>query len=190
MADPWDPPPLPSRGDDDDDATYAGVGRVMSRWEAVEIELAHLYTVLVGRPHDAGATREYGSGRIFHERLATLCAAAEDYFRIDPNQTREGETRELLRKVRGYSDRRNEIAHGIVRQISWVRGLREYLSPDAIGHIQFCLVPPHYTFRKFDQANRPAYAYTSQELLILEQHLFDLAEEVQAFRLTLDPEDE
>lgn len=190
MADPWDPLPLPSRGDDDEDATYAGVGRVISRWEAVEVELARLYTVLVGRPHEADTIREYGSGRIFHERLATVCTAAEAYFRANPNQASEGETRELLRKVRGYSDRRNEVAHGIVRQMHWVRALRENLSPDVLGHIQFCLVPPHYTFRKFDQANRPAYAYTSEELLILEKHLFDLAAEVQEFRLTFDPRDE
>jgi hypothetical protein len=33
MSSPWNIPPLPQEGDEDEDATYAGVGRVISRWE-------------------------------------------------------------------------------------------------------------------------------------------------------------
>jgi hypothetical protein len=188
MSNPWDVPPIPNRGDEDEDATYAGVGRVMSRWEAVEVELAHLYTIFVNRPHEADAIKAYGMGRIFAERLALLREAAERYFVSSPDQAIEGAARELLDRVRRYSDRRNEVAHGIVRQMRWVRGVRDNLAQDAVGRFQHCLVPPHYTFRKFDQHNRPTYAYASAELLTLDEKLFWLAHEVQDLRLRLDPE--
>lgn len=190
MPDPWDVPPLPDRGDDNEDATYAGVGRVMSRWEAVEVELAHLYTIFVNRPHEADAIKGYGMGRIFAERLASLRGVTDLYFVSRSDQAVEGAPRDLLCRVRHYSDRRNEVAHGIVRQMRWVRSLRDNLAPDAVGKFQFCLVPPHYTFRKFDQDNRPTYAYTSTELLSLEEKFYWLAQEVQDFRLRLHPEDE
>lgn len=190
LSNPWDVPPIPNRGDDNDDVTYAGVGCVMSRWEAVEVELAHLYTIFVNRPHEADAIKAYGTGRIFAERLASLREAAELYFVASPDQAVEGAARDLLDRVRRYSDRRNEVAHGIVRQMSWVRGVRENLAQDVVGKFQFCLVPPHYTYRKFDQHNRPTYAYASADLLALEEKLYWLAQEVPDLRLRLAPEDQ
>ena len=45
MANPWDAPPLPNHGDDDMECTFAGVGRVLSQWESVEIELSVLFAL-------------------------------------------------------------------------------------------------------------------------------------------------
>jgi hypothetical protein len=190
MPEPWDVPPLPERGDNCEDVTYAGVGRVISSWEAVEVQLAHLYTVFIGRPHEHHAIRAYGSPRIFADRLVLVRRAADQYFVSAPDQAVEGDVTELLERVRRYSDRRNEVAHGIVRQMSWVRALRDRLVSDAVGKFQYCLVPPHYTFRKFDGQNQPTYAYTSAELLTLNERLFWLAQEVSDLRQRVAPEDE
>ena len=70
MTNPWDAPPLPSRGDSDKNETYAGVGRVISAWENIEFALARLYSVYIGAPDDIHGLRAYGTGRIFRDRLA------------------------------------------------------------------------------------------------------------------------
>ena len=36
MAEPWDVPPSPLRGDEDTDDTYKMVGRALSEWEGLE----------------------------------------------------------------------------------------------------------------------------------------------------------
>jgi hypothetical protein len=162
----------------------------MSSWEAVEVALAHLYTVFIKRPHEHDAIKAYGSPRIFTNRLALVRRAADQYFVSAPDQAIEGDVAELLERVQRYSDRRNEVAHGIVRQMSWVRGLRDRFVPDAVGRFQYCLVPPHYTLRKFNQHNLLTYAYTSTELLTLNECLFWLAQEVSDLRRRVVPEDE
>ena len=55
MANPWDTPPLPTYGDDNEDETFTAVGRVMTQWESIEFELARLYSTFVGKPDDYAA---------------------------------------------------------------------------------------------------------------------------------------
>src|SRR5437868_3763424 len=119
MSNAWDVPPFPSHGDAQDDTTYAAVGRFMSAWEELEVTLSHLHAALVKRPFDAEALWGYGDGRIFADRLKILEAAADGFARAKPDQALEGDFCSLLRSVRGFADRRNDIAHGIVRPIHW-----------------------------------------------------------------------
>jgi hypothetical protein len=170
MTKPWDVPPFPTKGDDTDDSTYAGVGRVLSRWEEVEVSLTHIYAAFLGRPHDPKAHRSYmGDGRIFSDRLNNLRSVAGKFFVKNPNQKDEANLDGILDTAQRFSERRNEVSHGIVRPIQWYKTLS---SGDSIG-LQFVLVPPHYNWRKFNKDNsRPSFAYTSVELLSLERDLF------------------
>jgi hypothetical protein len=170
IHDTWDAPPIPQHGDFDENSTYAGVGRVLSGWEAMEAELSHLYAAFVGKFHQAEAYREYGAGQIFANRMLTLRTSAQNYFVRHPNQTCEGEFDCLAEIAVKFADRRNEVAHSIVRDLGHVRPFRV---GDTVGP-QFFLVPSHYNYKRFGPDNWPTYAYTSVELLHLTNGLWML----------------
>ncbi len=120
MANPWDIPPYPTEGDETEDITYAGVGRVLSHWEMIEVELSHIYSLFLDRFEEIEALREYGVPRIFEERIKGLIAASEHYFRAYPSQDLESEFSGIVTKVRNFLARRNDIAHSIVRPLEWI----------------------------------------------------------------------
>jgi hypothetical protein len=178
IHDTWDAPPVPEDGDLDDSSTYAGVGRVLSAWEAVEAELSHIYAAFIGKLYQVEAYREYGGGRIFAERMLTLKTAAEAHFRRHPNQQLEGDFDQRVEIAEKFSARRNEVAHSIVRDLGFVRQFRVC---DHI-HSQFFLVPSHYNFKRFGPDNLPTYAYTSVELAHLNNGLSVLRRYLEIFR--------
>src|SRR5258708_313061 len=79
-SNPWDQPPPPRRGDDSAGATHEWLGRVVGQWVHVEFQLGLLYTVLVGRPRDGEAIREFGVGVTFKQRLDRLRSTAKRFF--------------------------------------------------------------------------------------------------------------
>ena len=179
MPNPWDIPPFPIRGDDNQDTTFAGVGRVLTQWEMIEVELAQIYGWLDMRPDQIEALHRYGEPQSFRERKKGLQAVADLYFRRNPHQTAEGEFCTLITKVYNFSARRNDVAHSIVRPFQWI------LSPKLEGPLQFCAVPPHYTGKKFDPQNMPLFIYTSVELVALSKALFYVAQEAAKFKWKL-----
>jgi hypothetical protein len=48
MSKPWDRPPFPKTGDASDDITYAAVGRALSQCENFELDLAGIFSLVVG----------------------------------------------------------------------------------------------------------------------------------------------
>jgi hypothetical protein len=175
---PWDAPPLPKRGDEDQVVTHAGVGRVLSQWEMIEVRLGHIYAWLMNRPDEIEAVREYGEGkRIFEERIKGLCQIANVYFRWNPHQDTEGELHALICITRRYSRRRNDIAHCVVRPFEWAA------SPN--GRVQFGAFPPLYGGKKFDPQNMPAFIYTSVEMNVLSNALFGVAQNAGKFQWKL-----
>jgi hypothetical protein len=179
MHNPWDIPPFPIRGDDVQDTTFAGVGRVLTQWEMIEVELAQVYGWLVKRPDDIEALHQYGMPQIFEKRIKGLSDVADVYFRWNAHQDAEGEFRSLSTKVRNFSARRNDVAHSIVQPFQWI------VSPELNGPLQFCAVPPHYAGKKFDPQNMPRFIYTSVELTALSNALFYVAEGAKQFKWKL-----
>lgn len=180
MPNPWDIPAFPARGDDDQDATYAGVGRVLSQWEMIEVELSHIYAWLMNRPDDMEAVRRYGEGKgIFEERIKGLWVIADAYFRWNPHQETEGELCALSNTIGKFALRRNDVAHCIVRPFQWV------VSPHFDGPLQFCAVPPHYAGKKFDPQDMPLFVFTSIELIALSNALFGVTQDAQKFKWRL-----
>jgi hypothetical protein len=170
-------------GDDDEDAVYAGVGRVVSNWELIEGELTHLFATFTGVLYTALAYDQYYErGKTTKARLAAIEKAAERFFQKTPDQAVEAEFGDLMRRIVGLSERRYEVAHGIVRAMRW----NERRVGPANGARQYCLVPPHYQREWLDEHRMPEYGYTSKELLDLGQTLFALAFELGTFRHRID----
>jgi hypothetical protein len=179
MSDPWDRPPAPAQGDDDENALFAGVGRVVSNWELIESELSHLFAMFIGVLYtEAAYDQYYERGKTTQARLAATRKAAERFFQKAPDQAVEGEFCGLMRRIGGFSERRHEVAHGVVRPMRWHQhGVRPGESAR-----RFCLVPPHYQREWLDENRTPKYAYASKELVDLAQALFALAFELGTFR--------
>ena len=107
MSNPWDRPPIPKRGDEHEDITFAHVGRIMTQWETIEFEFSRLYSWFGGAFEEQSLVIEYGAGRIFRDRATALARKAEEHFTSNTNQIRESEFHSLLVQARGYADRRN-----------------------------------------------------------------------------------
>ena len=182
LPNPWNPQPFPTHGDEDPEPTFQGVGKVMTAWECLEFELSRLYSVFA-RDADGPAMRAYGEGKIFRDRVDALRRIAEKkYFVAKPNQTREGCFTFIAKSVEGFSDRRNEVAHGIVFPIHTLTVFRSKFSPSEQGRLHFALIPPYYSGRKHDDIGAPTFMYTSVELQALSARLHECLDSVTAFR--------
>jgi hypothetical protein len=177
MSAPWEIPPLPAHGDERADDTYKMVGHALSGWEELEYQLSHLYSHITGRPGAMTALREYGeNGRIFADRIARLENAAEPFFTRHPSQEFESRFSEITHSSRKLADRRNEIAHGIVRPLQWLQSLLPEYETLRGRASEFALVPPLYTRRKLDEKHRPKYIYTANELMLFSLAFSDLSQ--------------
>jgi hypothetical protein len=163
MPDPWDPPPFPKRGNRSSRALYEAIGRALSTWEELETMLAHLYAALSGcSQYDTQAINDYGEQLNFRSRLAKLEHAGCRHFVKRPNQTLEAELAWVIRYVGGYSQRRNDVAHGGVRELRMVLDAREGLLSTKPS--EWCLVPPHFRGAKFVSPDTPVHILTSREI--------------------------
>jgi hypothetical protein len=181
MPDPWDIPPFPIRGDDEQDTTFAGVGRVLTQWEMLEVKLARIYGWLLKQPDEIEALHQYGSPQIFRERIKGLRLVATAYFQWNPHQDTEADFWNLVTKALNFSARRNDVAHSIVQPFQWIS------TSKSDGPLQFCAVPPQYAGKKFDPQKMPSFIYTSVELVALSNALFNVVQDAHTFlwKLTL-----
>ncbi len=179
MADSWDVPPRPWRGDDSDDITYSGVGRVLSQWEELELQLGASYSAFMGQFEDLATMQRYGVPRIFDARLNGLVKIAEEYFARHPDQAREGAFCDLVARVRGFAARRNDVAHGVVQPFTQP-------GPTPFGNpFTFFLVPPIYGARRSPIGQLGAYAYTRPLLLELALAVGRLRTDIRRFNRRL-----
>ena len=112
MTNPWDPPPIPTHGDDDQTTLFASIGQALTSWEELQSYIAHLYAGLSQKSlYDQDAIYAYGTFLNVSEQMAELRRAGKSYFIQSPNQDLEGELCSLIIKVTGWSARRNDVAH-------------------------------------------------------------------------------
>jgi hypothetical protein len=181
MSNPWDRPPLPSFGDANDDFTYAGVGRVLSQWEHVELQLGYLHSALRGKYQDYDTMIDYGVGSAFRDRFRRLEAAARAFFVRYSSQEFEARFEALRTKVLAFADRRHDVAHGIVRDETWTEWrIRGQPDPESQGRRYF-LLPTHYKAKNFNLYMHPEYSYTYPTLRQLAHQLMLLSTEVMGF---------
>jgi hypothetical protein len=189
MANPWDRPPFPNSGDDDQNLTYAAVGRFTSEWEMLESELSHLFAHFIGKYGTNEAYDDYyDKSKTGARRLQTLEEAAEKYFCANPNQADEGDFSELIKKVSGFAERRHEIAHGILRPYHYLKLTMFEVNRERVSQFQHCIAPPHYQRNWLDQERRwPIYTYTSVEINGLWEALRALLHELIFFKHRIFP---
>ncbi len=178
-SNPWDAYPFPKSGDDDDKLTYMGVGRVMTYWEGCEFQLSRIYSFFAF-DLDGLAIQEYGQERIFQLRISKLQSKADQYFINNSDQELEAGFDEMIQSCAGYSERRNEVAHGFVFPVTELTLFRERFFTNNTK--QFALIPPYYSIRKHDERGLPKYAYTSVELADLSQKLQSLIYALGGYR--------
>ncbi len=183
MSNPWDRPPIPKRGDEDEKTTFSCVGRIMTNWEAVEFEFSRLYTWFGGSLDDQTLMNEYGKGTIFRNRIEILKIKADEFFVKSPNQNRECEFHSLTIQAEGYAGRRNDIAHGMLFQIDQLTYFRDRIKANLLKRTHYAIIPPLHAFRATSADGFPSYAYTSREMLHLVQRLWALQQSTEKFRL-------
>jgi hypothetical protein len=160
---PWDAPPLPTRGNRSERVLYEAIGRALSTWEELETRLAGLYAAFCEQSqYDRATNNEYGAPANFRVRLAALERAGCRYFVKRPHQDLEGEFAWLIRTADGWAQRRNDVAHGIVRFLHMVRDPQATLLSG--NPIECCLVPPHFREAKYISPDTPAHILTSREI--------------------------
>jgi hypothetical protein len=162
---PWDRPPLARQGNRSDRVLFESIGRTLNAWEQIESELAHLYSALLtGDRFDLPANLAYGVPNTIRLRLAGLQRVAKAHWVQRPSQEIEAEFERLSDLVDRYSDRRNDIAHGIARPFQWI------VTPNLEGLVMipsrnsaWYVIPPHYR-PKTEPGAYPAYLLTSREI--------------------------
>jgi hypothetical protein len=158
---PWELPPFPEHGDTSADLTFAAVGRAMSEWEELERYLARLYSKFLKIPPiRAIAVPEYRNAAIFRVRADVIEKAAERYFVAHPAQDREAGFTQLMTEIRQLSNRRNDIAHGVVK-LWWNH--KETFS-EAVDRNEYMLTPSTYMDKKFGDERSPQYLLRSVEI--------------------------
>jgi hypothetical protein len=116
MQNPWDVRPLASTGDKDASALYLQIGRALSNWEISESAAAQLFDALVAaQPSNGAAFSAFIAVTSSSARTKLLGAACDKA--LDHKWGAYTLTMEIVSKIQKFGARRNEIAHGIVREI-------------------------------------------------------------------------
>jgi hypothetical protein len=177
MPQPWDVPAVPSHGDAHEDTISIAVGRALTSWEHIEEALADIFAIFVNAdmadPEKAPALRAYGAVSSARGRGDLLQAAAEAYFYHKPDEKLEGDFKEVLRRYRGYSGRRNDVAHGRIGQDSENPANGWYLFPGL------------YNSNKYPIGQPPSYIYGSAEINTFKDGFESLYDDVVALAASL-----
>lgn len=186
MGNPWDSLPIPRDADLDDKVTYEWVGRIIDRWEQIEFTLARLHSVFAGDPDGSEALREYGAGRTVIDRDKLIRVSAEKWFIRKPSQSREGRFEKFMRAYVGFSDRRNEIAHGVVHQVTGFTFFRQRTTR-ADYLVQYAVIPAYQVMKRYHDNGLPKYMYGAPEMMQLEAKLIDLQLAIFEFLSEINP---
>lgn len=152
----------------------------LTSWEYLEHELAVIFGLFVGAaPIYEGdpdpAVRAYGAVVSFNSRADMLDEAARAYFHVTAGPELEAEFRELLKRCRGYSGRRNDVAHGVVSFGMGTFPIKgSYLGPSS------------YTSRKNPIGQPPTYAYSSKEIHGFQHAFEDIYDKLVDYEVKLD----
>jgi hypothetical protein len=166
---PWDRRPWPTEGDANIDALYASIGLFLSQWERHELVLSFVFASFVAGADGTAAKRAYSAVRTFEGRADMLRAASEAYFVDFPDQTLLAQWKDTLKLAVCYSQRRNDIAHGVVDHF----GLENTWGTKT-EYNRFSLYPTHSSFKERSIKGVPSYCMTSTEISYFYRQVFML----------------
>lgn len=174
-----------SSPDADETTLYAEVGRFISVWEHTEFAFARLYSRFRGDQESTEFLREYGAGKVFHDRSLALQRVAEKFFVSCCNQDSEASLATLLKVARQFADRRNEIAHGVLFNAAHWPDLKEAADPSGAVRGDAFVVIPAFHIDRYHNEELPKYAYSSKEIAFLRRNLVDLINLIHGYRASL-----
>lgn len=115
-----------------------------------------IYAALLGvNSPQAIATPTYSSARIFRDRATVVENAASVFFCKNCDQALKGDFKAYMDEARMLSNRRNDIAHGIVIPFY------DMQKPEIES---FYLAPAMYRDSRFNPRAAPDYMFTSREI--------------------------
>jgi hypothetical protein len=164
------------------------MGRAISAWERMEMELAIIYSILTRRPGQPGAIDEYGSaGKTLDQRLDQVQAAWNQFAPLAPNQGKEADLKAaigvLMQGVRDRAAVRARIAHGMVAEVGYLDRASSWLvAPARRGYAM--VAPPHAETRLTGD-RPPGYYYGTIPLTAMASDFIALANEIQNIRQKL-----
>jgi hypothetical protein len=157
MTDAYRVLPPPEKGEENPEVLWLSIGRAFTSWERLEDEISDLFAVFTGGAPGGQASpakRAYGAIVGFKGRQDMVSAAAEMFFGqpiigpvdVAAGKAAEKETKSLLNDAGKLAARRNEIAHGQVKQfaIHSPRFQELGLKTD----LTWYLLPPGYNSKK------------------------------------------
>lgn len=178
---PWDVPPRPSTYDRDSEILLAAVGSALSAWQYVEDAIARIFEsiltdctpkgeyVIGGVEYMTPAERAYGSIVSFDARAGMVQAAAEAFFEVHKNPQLHARLKKLLQSLRGWSARRNEVAHG-------------QIGGSPIDLSLCALWPWQSSMKKRGVDYRASFIYNSAQIKEFERQFFGLQEQIFDFQ--------
>jgi hypothetical protein len=174
---PWAVPPRATVFDEPSGKElFVAVGGALSSWQFVEDVIASIFEVLVAGTQGrwtyvnsmSPAERAYGSVVSFDGRAGMVEAAAEAFFYVNHHHIYEARLKDLLKTCRGWSGRRNEVAHGRIAG-----------SPISLN---LCaLWPSEFSSRKRTIDHRAAFVYNSAQIKEFDRQFLDLHMELLNF---------
>jgi hypothetical protein len=177
MCNPWDIPPWPDRGDDEPDQLYRAVGKALTSWELIEEVMARLFGLFTSTTHQypqtAPAIRAYGSVMSFNGRAEMVVEAGRCFFhgyRDDRTCPFESHFEPFVKECKGWSGRRNDLAHG------------------RVGHVPngYFLFPGLYNTRKQPLGEDPKYCYNSGQITKFSDGFEDLYDRLSEYAGSVD----
>lgn len=197
MSNSWDRPPdsaIPLRSiDKDPKPIFAALGRAVSNWEGVQAAVTEVYLSILDQQNDEldqKALDEFGQILRVPNRAKELRNRTDEFFR-QGTELEEGfeatfrsALSSLLKAYEGWTQRRNDLAHGYVT---------EWDAPDYSDGNQpivtfYGLLPSHARTRKWFMYE-PEYNYIAREIEAfadafsqLDNELADLARKMNEVR--------
>ena len=138
-------------------------------------------------PDGSVALREYGDERTVSDRDKLIRAAAEKWYALNgTTQELEGRLDKFMQEYVGFSDRRNEVAHGIVHPVS---GMQFFLLTTTRPHymVQYAVIPAYHISKRFHANGVPKFMYGLPELSLLYERFTDLQFSMWEFLVESDP---
>jgi hypothetical protein len=104
--------PMQAKGENLPGPLYTAVGHALSDWELLQTELSVIFVALCDVRNPAALLRAFGAGMVVHPKLEMLEHAAAAALQKHPKLAKRAKG--FIDEVRGFNERRNDIAHGIV----------------------------------------------------------------------------
>ncbi|MGY4399879.1 hypothetical protein [Bradyrhizobium sp. USDA 3315] len=185
----WERPYTPDfrGGDNTKQEIYIAVGAALTAWEELEAEVANLFAHLTGSAdqyHLGPAIRAFGgvSGAKMRAQMLDLASSAffDNLIMLDDQYelitTTFKDVTEAIKSYRGWSDRRNDVAHGAVREA-------DDADPESEMHTgphTYLLYPSESNTRKWPTLGEPAYNFNAREIFKFTDGFIELRQHVIA----------